>query len=249
MTGPLLECQQPTASLETNKIASTAMTPVVPGETIDSSYTSATREKRRSSLILMGESRMHVSIHEMPAPSVGIALSSDHLEILHPDLSSEDTSRQRDSWRDWFACAAVAVYGFQERRSFYRFLPNQHDLHKVQSYEIKVEDAVYYSLIEIIGRPGDERLELLNTGALVLLITVDGTRGPQTIQSADRRHGIWMVKEDLGNLEKMKRILEKRIEFFENRNLLARDLRFSARAEWDEISLVLGKHIAMPNLL
>ena len=114
MTGPLLECQQPTASLETNKIASTAMTPVVPGETIDSSYTSATREKRRSFLILMGESRMHVSIHEMPAPSVGIALSSDHLEILHPDLSSEDTSSQRDSWRDWFACAAVAVYGFQE---------------------------------------------------------------------------------------------------------------------------------------
>lgn len=176
---------------------------------------------------------MHVSVHETPAPSVGIALSSDHLEILHPDLSSEDASAQRDSWRDWYACAAVAVYGFQERRSFYRFLPNQQDLHKAQLYDIKVEDAVYYGLLDISGKPCDDRLEFLNVGDLDMRNTVDGTRDPLSIQSADGRHKIWMVKEDLGIFQ---------------RKMLEKSEKLSKFLKRDLISPVLEKHIAMPNL-
>ena len=236
MTGPLLELQQLTASLETNKVTSAAMTPGALGKTIDSSCASAPRETRHYFVILMGESRIHVSVHETPAPSVGIALSSDHLELLHQDLSSEDTSIHIDSWRDWFACAAIAVYGFQERRSFYRFLPNQRDLREAQLYEIRVEDAVYYGFIDIMGRSCDELLEFLNTGDLDMWNTVDGTRGPQPIQSADRRHGIWMVKEDLVILERGRRYLK------DSRSVLG-------KADTATIKAVFEKHIAMPNIL
>ena len=173
MTGPLLESQHATTSLETNNVASMALTS---GETVESSSTSAFRQKRRYFVIRMRESRMHVSAHESPATSGGIELLSDHLKILDSDPSSEDSLTQRDSWRDWFACAAVAVYGFQERRYFYRFLPNQRDLHKAQSYDINAEDAIYYSLIDIMGKPCDERLEFVNNSDLDMMNTADGTR-------------------------------------------------------------------------
>ena len=112
MIGPLLESQHATTSLETNNVASM---PLTSGETVDSSSTNAFRQKRRYFVIRMRDSRMHVSVHESPVSSGGIELSSDHLQLLDSDPSSEDTSTQRDSWSDSFACAAVAVYGFQER--------------------------------------------------------------------------------------------------------------------------------------
>lgn len=69
----------------------------------------ASNGKRRYLVIKQAEEvKMGVSIHETPAPRKGIQLSSDHLELLKSDP---------------FACAIVAVYGFEEQ-PFYRFLPN-----------------------------------------------------------------------------------------------------------------------------
>ena len=242
LTGPLLELEQPTTSLETNKVASTAMTP---GESIDSGSGNASREKRHYFFIAIGDSDsdFHVSIHETPAPSsITIMLSPDHLNILRPDLTSEDTLIQRDSWRDWFACAAIAVYGFQERRPFHRYLPNQRDVQKVQSYDIKVNDAIHYGLIDVEGKPYDERLEVINTSSVDTMNTIDDTGGPRPIQSTDRRRGISMAKEDFLILKNNRRTLKRRNKIFGN-------FDFSDKAEIEKFSSVFEKHVAMPNLL
>lgn len=240
LTGPLLVPEQSNTSLETNRVASTAMTPA---ENINSSSANASREKRRHFLIAIGESSTYVSVHEKPAPSnMAILLSPDHLKLLHPDSSSEESSTQKGSWRDWFACAAVAVYGFPERRPFYRFLPNQRDLNKVQSYDITVKDAVYYGLIDVEDKPYDERLEIVNTDDLDLLITANDTEGSWPVQSADRRRKISVVKEELMTLKKDLTTLKRH-------SRLARVFHGLDKAELNAVHSLFEKHVAMPNLL
>lgn len=131
MTGPLLELQQDDTSIETDDLPSTAR---IPGERIEPSDANASSENRHYFVIKQVEGlRLDVSVHETPAPSRGIKLSSNHMELLN----SEGQSIPGDFWRHWFACAAIAVYGFQERQ-YFKISPDQRFLHTALFLDIKV---------------------------------------------------------------------------------------------------------------
>ena len=179
MSGPLLESKHDDPSLETNNVASTVQ---IPDETVKPSGAHSSTENRCHFLIrLLGDLKMHISIHEAPPPSEGKMLSSDHLELLNPELTQEDDAKRGGFWRHWFGCAAVAVYGYEKRQSFYRFLQC------ARFYDRKVKSVVYYGLLDEHWKTGDERLSYSDDDSLDFLNATDGPDAPQPMQSADGR--------------------------------------------------------------
>lgn len=228
ISGPLLESQHDDASLETDIVAHTANTP---DGRIKPSGTSAPTETRRYFVIRPpGELKMEISILETPAPSKRNKLSSEHLDLLSSDHSPEDGQTPSGFWRHWFACAAVTVYGFEKRQPFYRFLPNQRFLHKAQLYDIEVESALYYGLVDGCEKAFDERLEYVNDSDFDFVNANHGPGAPQPIQLADGRHRKWATKKDLVTLVSSKK------------------KRVSLSPTLDELEPIFEKQIAMPNL-
>ena len=240
MTGPLLESQPTVAPLETDIAATTAK---VPGESIEANEAIASTRKQRYFLIkIIGELRLQVSIHETPAPSDGNELSLDHLELLGSGLYPDDSSKRGEFWSHWFVCAAVAVYGFQKRQSFYRFLPNQRFLRNAQLFDIKVESAIHFGLADFSAKSRDKRLQYVDNSDLDPLDATDGRGIPQPIQPIDGRHRIWMTKADLENLEGSNGTLEQ----YRKTQLHSKALMFE---EKNNLRLISEKYIAMPNFL
>lgn len=235
MTGPLLESQPNVDPLETNNAAAMAK---VPNKSIEASSAFASTNKQRYFLIkIIGELRLQVSVHETPAPSDGIELSLDHLELLSSGLYPDDSWTRGDFWGHWFASAAVAVYGFQKRQSFYRCLPSQRFLHNTQLFDIKVDSAIHYGLVAFLKRPRDKRLQYVDNSDLGPLDATDAPGVPQPIQPADGRHRIWVTKEELEDLE----------DFIETKK--RRKTQLYLEFETDTFRPISEKHIAMPNLL
>ena len=230
ISGSLLELHHDVAPLEIDNVISTVEKPDESIKPISSI------EKRRYFLIrLVEERRMQVTVHEIPAPSNGIELSPDHLKLLGSSLYAEDGSTRGDILRHWFACAAIAVYGFPKRQSFYRFLPNQRLLHNAQVHDIEIEGAIYYGLVDAWENKRDKRLDYVNNSDLNSLHATNGPGAPQTTQSTDGRHRIWMTEEDLRSLRHMP--ITKSRGF---RTLLTAN---------DEFKTIIEKFIAMQNLL
>lgn len=187
---------------------------------------------------------MQVSVHETPAPSKGIELSPNHLELLSPDLYPKDGSIRGDFWKHWFACAAIAVYGYPNRTLFYRFLPNQQFLHNAQIYDIDVESAFHSDFVDLLQEACDKRLEYVDDSNIDPVDASDEPGALQALQHADGRHRIWLNRKDLQNLgwlvnQRHRHNLEKRYL----NNLLALDF------QKNQLGPVFEKHIAMRNLL
>ena len=233
MSGPLLEPQHDDASLVTDNntvpTAETADEPIDPRGAI-------TSDKSRCHFVIRQreDMRMDVSVHEMPAPSIGIGLPSNHSRLLNSDTSPEVESMQGEFWKRWFACAAIAVYGFPNQQSFYKFLPNQMFLRYSQLFDIKVDSAFYYGLADGWETAREERLIYINHIDL---------EAPQPIQPTDGRHKIWLTKEDLETLAKEKEKLKPYVRFRVRGRLIFE------KPELDYLRSASVKYIAMPNLL
>ena len=241
MSGPLLESKHDDLSLETSNVASTVQLPDVAAKP---SGAHASAENRCYFLIrLPRDLEMHVSIHEAPPPSEGKMLSSDHLEILNPKPTQEDSSKRDDYWRHWFACAAVAVYGFEKRQSFYWFLPNQRFLQFARAYGRKVKSVIYYGLFDkhrknyydFFGDTVDKRLRYADDDGLEFLNATNGPNAPQPMHSTDNHVSKWMTTTEL--------------EF------LLRNLQEAKASTWrlkhplhDELQAITQKDIATLNL-
>ena len=194
MSGPLLEPKNDDLSLETDNVASTFQ---VPDEAVKPSGTHRSTENRCHFLIrLLGDRKMHVSIHEAPPPSDGKMLAPDHLELLDPESTQVDNSKRDDYWRHWFACAAVAVYGYEKGQSFYRFLPNQRLLQFARFYDRKVKSVVYYGLLDGHSKTDDERLRYADDDSLDLLNATDGPNALQPMKPADGHVRKWVTTTD-----------------------------------------------------
>ncbi|CAF9923067.1 hypothetical protein IMSHALPRED_005843 [Imshaugia aleurites] len=234
MTGLLLEPQNDDASLETdNRTVPTAETA---DDRIDPRDATDLNVNRRHFVIRQREDmRMDVSVHEMPAPSIGIGLPSNHSRLLNSDTSPEVESMQGEFWKRWFPCAAIAVYGFPNQQSFYKFLPNQTFLRYSQLFDIKVDSAFYYGLADGWETAREERLIYINHIDL---------EAPLPIQPTDGRHKIWLTKEDLETLVKEKEILLRPYVRFS-----ARERFMFRKPQLDHLRSASVKYIAMPNLL
>ena len=182
MSGHLLEPKHDDLSLETSNVASTVQ---LPNDEVKPSDAHSSTENRCHFLIMLpGDLKMHVSIHETPPPSEGKMLSSDHLELLNPESTQEDNSKRDDYWRHWFACAAVAVYGYEKRQSFYRFLPNPQFLQHARFYDKRVGSVVYYGLLDKDWTTDDKRLRYTDDDGLEFL-------------NADGPNAEWVTAADL----------------------------------------------------
>ena len=198
MSGPLLEPKHDDLSLETDNVASTFQSP---DDAVKPSSAPAPAENRSHFLIrLPGDQEMHVSIHEDPPPSEGKMLSSDHLKLLSPESTQQDTSKRDNHWRHWFACAAVAVYGYEKGQTFYRFLPDQEFLQYARFYCMKVKSIVHYGLLDEDWKTGDKRLRYGVDDNLHFLTATDGLDALQRMQSADGRRREWVTAADFETL-------------------------------------------------
>ena len=198
MSGPLIEPKHDDLSLETNEVPSTFQ---LPDEALKPSGPHSSAENRFHFLIrLSGDLELHVSIHEAPPPSEGKMLSSDHLKLLNPDSTQQDSSKRDNYWRHWFACAAVAVYGYEKGQSFYRFLPNQRFLQHARFYDIKVKSVIYYGLFDEYWKTGDKRLSHGVDDNIDFLTATDGLDAPQLMQSPNGRRREWVTAADVETL-------------------------------------------------
>ena len=233
LSGPLIEPKHRDPSLETENVASTFQ---VPDEEVEPSGTHRSTENRCHFLIrLPGDLKMHVSIHEAPPPSEGKMLASDHLELLDPESAQIDNSKRDDYWRHWFACAAVAVYGYEKGQSFYRFLPNQRLLQFARFYDRKVKSVVYYGLLDGHSKTDDKRLRYADDDGLELLNATDGPNALQPMKPADGHVREWVTTTEV---EALPLIL--------NRSKLK-----IMHKEWvmqKELPYIIEKDIAMLNL-
>ena len=203
MSGPLLESKHDNLPLETNNVTSTIR---IPDEAVKPSSDHSSLETRFHFLIrLPGDLKMDVSIHEAPPPSAGKALSSDHFELLNPGFTQEDDAKRGDLGRHWFACAAVAVYGYEKRQSLYRFLPNQRFLQLARFYHLKVKSVDYYNLLDEYYKTDDKRLRHGDDDGLELLNATDGPNAPQPMQPADGRHREWVSITEIEKFLRLKK--------------------------------------------
>ena len=232
MTGPLLELQQEDTSIETDDLASTAR---IPGERIKPSDANASTENRRYFVFTHVKGlRLNVVVHETPAPSKGIRLPLNHMELLN----SEGHSKSSNFWRHWFACAAIAIYGFQERQYFKISPLDQQFLHTAQFLDIKVVVAINRGLIDTLETPCDVCLAYVSDNNVNLLNAIEGPEARQLIQSEDGRPRTWMSKGDLEKLVKITKLGKK------HRSLATQQIQIQIH-KMD----LFRKHIAMPNVI
>ncbi|KAM0803794.1 hypothetical protein BDR22DRAFT_886111 [Usnea florida] len=205
MSGPLLEPKNGDLSFETDNVASTFQ---LSDDAVKPSDTHRSTENRCHFLIrLLGDLKMHVSIHEAPPPSEGKMLASDHLELLDPQSTQVDNSKRDDYWRHWFACAAVAVYGYEKGLSFYRFLPNQRLLQFARFYNRKVKSVIYYGLLDGLRKTDDKRLRYADDDGLEYLNATNGPNGAQPMQPTEGHVRELVTSTEL---ERLRRKIEKR---------------------------------------
>ena len=192
MNGPLLEPKHDDLSLEVDKVASTSQ---LPDEAVEPGGPHSSAENRCHFLMrLSGDLELHVSIHEAPPPSEGKMLSSDHLKLLNPESTQQDSSKRYNYWRHWFACAAVAVYGHEKGQSFYRFLPNQRFLQFARFYGRKVKSVVHYGLLDKHWSLDDKRLRYADDDGLEYL---NATNALQPMQPAEGHISEWITTTEL----------------------------------------------------
>ena len=191
MSGPLLEPKHDELSLATKNVASTVQ---LAEQSLKPSGAHFSTENRVHFLIrLPGDLEMHVSIHEDPPPSEGKMLSSDHLKILNPESTQQETSGRDNYWRQWFACAAVAVYGYEKGQSFYRFLPNQRFLQFARFYSRKVKSVIYYGLLDEDRTTDDKRLRYADDDSLEFSNATNRPNAPQPMQPVEGHVSEWIT--------------------------------------------------------
>lgn len=143
---------------------------------------------------------LEISIHETPAPSIGVTLPRDHiLSQIHPD---KDDPRNGTPWGEplnWFACAAIAVYRFDLKmpKSFYVFSADERFLHAAQWYHVEFSVV----LLRGLGRELSERdLDELWTNVdfdQYDTASANTSGSPREAQPADRSTKIWITRRDL----------------------------------------------------
>ena len=199
LTGPLLEEQFEASStndgaITMNERQDTGANPIEPH--------SATEKRRHFVMKWAGPVGLETSIHERAPPSPGMELPRGHvLSQLHPD---NDSLRSGTPWGEplnWFACAAIAVYGFdvQMSKPFYPCSPHEQFLHTAQWYDVEVSVIMLRGLV----RPETQDLnELLRYSDFDQHDTIDANRFGNP-QPADRSSKKWITRRGLELIAKL----------------------------------------------
>ena len=229
LTGPLLETQCDSATLTNERQNASA----------SANGTRTTTEKRRYFVVnWAGPVGLEISVHETPAPSIGVQLPRDHiLSQIHPD---NDDSRNGTPWGeplDWFACAAIVVYGFdlEMPKPFYVFSPDERFLHAAQWYDVKIAVVLLRGLV---------RPKLQDLNGLLTCVDFDqydiasANRSGSSLEAqlADRLTKTWITREDLEFIAQLEERRTRSQRMFE--------LQFKEAL----LVPIAEKHIDMPNL-
>lgn len=244
LTGPLLEGQY--EGLSANDIATP--TNEEQNSSANATGTHTTTEKRRyfvmkwARLVGLELFGLEITIHETPAPSRGIELPHDHiLSRLHP---YKNGMTDRNPWGEhlnWFACAAIAVYGFdlETPKSFYIFPPNERFLHSAQWYDIEFSAVMLHGLVHPDILDLDGSLGYVDFDQYDIASANRSGNSRQT-QSTNRSTREWITRRDLKFIAHLETSLPKSAERWRMERV---------RSESNVIMRVLKKHIDMPNLL
>ena len=147
LTGPLLEAQLEASSVSDSASVTAERQNMNP----NANENNSTPEKRRHFVMKWaGSVGLETSIHEMPAPSTGLELPRDHiLSQLHPDNGGSKSGTPWGEPLNWFACAAIAVYGFdlEMPKPFYPFSPHERFLHTAQWYHVEFTVVMLRGLV------------------------------------------------------------------------------------------------------
>ena len=178
---------------------------------------------------------LEISIHETPAPSMGTTLPRDHiLSYLHPD---NDNLRHETPWGEtlnWFACAAIAVYGFNLGMPIpsYVLPPNENFLHAVEWFDLDVSTALFHRLIQPETQNLNHLLKFVDFDPYNPDSVVRTEKPSQQAQLMNKLAKRWMTTSDLSRLE-LKSF--RRIEMWQTNFMKEEEL--------------FNQHIDMPNLL
>ena len=240
LTAPLLEIQDELSAANDNPTAINEG----PNVSTDADETHSTEEKRRYFVMkwtaILG---LEISIHETPAPSMGVKLPNDHiLSQLHPDNDLANGTPWGEPF-NWFACAAIAVYGFDSGvpKPFYEFSPNEGFLHAVECYHLE---------FSVVALHGLTRSDTKDLNGLLNFVDVDPydpasvnrTESSQQAQHMDTLAKVWITRSDLiYYLTEWEKYSGIRARFL----LSSKDIR--ARDDFHEAFST--RHIDMPNLL
>ena len=235
LTGPLLEEQLEASStndgaITMNERQDTSANTIEPH--------SATEKRRHFVMKWAGPVGLETSIHERPPPSPGMELPRDHvLSQLHPD---NDILRNGTPWGEplnWFACAAIAVYGFdvQMPKPFYPFSPHEQFLHTAQWYDVEFPVIMLRGLV----RPETQDLDRLLTFSDFDQHDTVGANRFGNPQPADRSTKKWITRRDL---EPIAELATKSDQTYSSR-------LFRLSIVKSSLIKLTEKHVDMPNLL
>ena len=223
LTGVLLETQREAPPAIDNRSATIER----PNVSTDADDTVSTEENRRYFVMKYTATvGLEIFIHESPAPSMGTELPRDHiLSHLHPD---NDNLAPGTAWGqplNWFACAAIAVYGFDLRptKSFYIFPPNKKFLHGVQWLDLDLSVVTLYGLVESDTEDQNEFLRFVDVDPYDPA-SVIRSEDPQQDQAMDASAKRWMARRDLKYVSKVlprKSCLQLEFEFDHEKALKA----------------------------
>lgn len=131
---------------------------MVPGSTQTDSVTSGTNNSR-----FFHQYRLAIQIGINGAEDVTIEAEADHntKTNLGPD-HLELFSVADPHWEAWFACAAIAVFGFRHRTVF-RYKPSTKVLYFAREGEFPVRAAFYLNLIDRLSKSGESSLSSLQS--------------------------------------------------------------------------------------
>lgn len=158
-----------------------------------------------------------------------INLQPDHLELF---------SIADPHWEAWFACAAIAVFGFKDRL-FFRYKPSTKVLYFAREGEFPVRAAFYLNLIDRLTKSGESSLQSLCSQED--LQPIHDTS--QKIISQLEEHAEKLQKERISNKElwKLSKWSATRTHGT-MRTLLT-------RKEPPNLPRMMGKYVSMPDLL
>ena len=197
LTGPLLEAQFEVSSVNDNAIVTAEQQNTSPSANENHS----TPEKRRHFVMKWaGPIGLETSIHEMPAPSTGLELPRDHiLSPLHPDNDGPKNGTPWGEPLNWFACAAIAVYGFdlEMPKPFYPFSPHERFLHTAQWYDVEFAVVILRGLVRPEKDLHNKLLRFVDFDQQDIAGAAQ-SGSPQKAQPADRSTKTWITWRDLG---------------------------------------------------
>lgn len=166
----------------------------------------STTEKRRYFVMRWaGLVGLKISIHEKPAPSPGTDLPPNHiLSQVHPHNSNLGDETPWGKPLDWFACAAIALYGFEMSKPFYVFSPDERFLHAAQWYSSKFSALVLHGLV----LPGLVLPDLEDLNEFLSDIDSDQydvasahrSENSQQVSPTDRSNKDWVTKKDINSI-------------------------------------------------